>query len=52
MKLLPGLDLYNLDYDLTRTQAVTIALISYFSIAAYTFLLAFECHNVYFYLYR
>ena len=52
MKLLPGIEYNNLDYDLTKSQAITIAVISYFSIAAYSFLLTFECHNVYFFLYR
>ena len=52
MKLLPGIDLNELDYNLTKPQAITIALIAYLSIAAYIFLLAFECHNVYFYLYK
>ena len=52
MKLLPGLDLKNLDYELSKTQAITIAAIAYFSIGAYIFLLVFECHNVYFYLFK
>ena len=52
MRLLPGIDLNELDYDLTKLQAIIIALIAYISIAAYIFLLAFECHNVYFYLYK
>ena len=52
MRLLPGIDLNELDYDLTEPQAITIASIAYLSIAAYIYLLAFECHNVYFYLYK
>ena len=52
MKLLPGIDLDNLDYELSKSQAIIIATIAYFSIGAYIFLLAFECHNVYFYLFK
>ena len=52
MKLLPGIDLKDLDYDLNKSQAMIISLLAYFSIITYTFLLLFECHNVYFYLYR
>ena len=50
MKLLPGIDLDNLDYGLSKSQAIIIVVIAYFSIVAYIFLLLFECHNVYFYL--
>ena len=52
MKLLPGINLEDLDYDLNKSQAMIITLLAYFSIITYTFLLLFECQNVYFYLYR
>ena len=50
MKLLPGIDFSNLDYQLTPSEGIIIVSIAYFSITVYTIMLILECHNVYYYL--
>ena len=52
MKLLPGVDLSNLDYHLTPSEGIMIACIAYLSITVYSLMFLLECHNGYFYLYK